>query len=205
MAEPFTPRYLAAFTRLIGEEGGYVDDPKDRGGATKYGVSLRFALAEVKADRKALARFDIDMDGDVDAADIRKLSLDQAQRIYLDYFWLPNGCTRFPAPIGEMIFDQAVNGGALAARKLLQRAIAQALPLSGGIKVDGILGPVTMTNFSRAIMTLGVERLADAYRDAAKARYKEIAAADASQKRFLKGWLARADRLGRDPAQLGRA
>ena len=30
-----------AFERLIGHEGGYVNDPKDRGGETKYGISKR--------------------------------------------------------------------------------------------------------------------------------------------------------------------
>jgi lysozyme family protein len=192
--QSFTPRFARAFSCLIGNEGGFVNDPKDRGGATKYGVSLRYALLETKADRSKLAHFDVDMDGDVDVDDIRALTLDQAEQIYFDGFWLPNACAALPLPIGEMVFDQAVNGGSLAARKLLQRALRR---FNAAIKDDGVIGIATMTALDTAMKTRGgLTVLAQAYRDEAKARYRKIVTTDPTQARFLKGWLARADRLG---------
>ena len=42
----FTARFEEAFEDLLGIEGGFVDDPVDRGGTTKYGISLRFLKSE---------------------------------------------------------------------------------------------------------------------------------------------------------------
>jgi hypothetical protein len=47
-------------------EGGFVNDPKDPGGATKYGISLRF-LRDLAPELG-----DVDGDGDVDADDVRR-------------------------------------------------------------------------------------------------------------------------------------
>jgi lysozyme family protein len=60
-------------SHLIGVEGGRVNDPLDRGGETKYGVSLRFLAAEgaFDDDGDGKADYDLDMDGDIDGADIR--------------------------------------------------------------------------------------------------------------------------------------
>ena len=52
-------------------EGGYVDDPDDPGGATRFGISLRLLKKMGKLG-------DIDGDGDIDADDIRRLSSDSA-------------------------------------------------------------------------------------------------------------------------------
>lgn len=205
IAAIYSRAYGVAVTKLLGTEGGFVDDPADRGGATKYGISLRFLIAEgqIDANQDGFADFDFDMDGDIDGADIRKLTLVDAVSLYHRCFWQPLACDTFPAPIGEMLFDQAVNGGALAAKKLLQRAInacAVHLPDSPRIRVDGAIGPATMGALHSVLEHpgLGMPAVAEAYREAARARYRAIVAADPTQKRFLTGWLARADALGRD-------
>ena len=210
-AESYSARYSAAFPHLINAEGGYSDHAADRGGATKYGISLRFLVAEGKVDlnRDGVADFDLDMDGDIDAADIRALTIDHAKALYWRCFWLPVRAEQFPRPLGEAMFDQAVNGGLVSARKLLQRAVNLCLmqaERAGGmkhiLKVDGEIGPAT----SSAVLWVlqypaqGMPALLRAFRDAVKERYRAIAARDPSQAVFLKGWLARADRLGRDGA-----
>lgn len=201
----YPARYIAAVRTLLPIEGGYVDDPVDHGGATKYGVSLRFLKAEgeIDLDGDGLADFDLDFDGDIDGRDIRKLSVGDAVWIYHYFFWSELACETFEVPIGEMLFDQAVNGGAGAACKLLQKAInACSAHLSDvpRLTVDGVIGAKTRLAMMAVIdhPGLGMRALAEAYREAARLRYRAIAAADPTQKRFLNGWLSRADKLGRE-------
>ncbi|MEQ1499161.1 MAG: glycosyl hydrolase 108 family protein [Novosphingobium sp.] len=205
----YSPRYLAAFDALIDAEGGYVNDPKDRGGATKYGVSLRFLKAEgaFDEDGDGFAEFDLDMDGDIDGIDISKLTLADAKTVYAKFFWTRSDAERLARPLGEMVFDQAVNGGLMSARKLLQRALNTCLanvtnaadrpPL---LHIDGMLGGGPVQHALDWVLRrpgLGMPSLVIAYRHAAEDRYREIAQRNPSQMRFLNGWVRRAQNLGR--------
>ncbi|MFZ5749078.1 MAG: glycoside hydrolase family 108 protein [Pseudomonadota bacterium] len=204
VVQAFSPRYARAARRLIGIEGGHVNDPVDRGGETKFGISLRFLVAEGKVDLDGDGRadFDLDIDGDIDGADVRRLTIGDAIFLFHRCFWERIDCDSWPAPIGEMLFDQAVNGGAKAAKKMLQdalnRVIARNHLRSIPIAVDGALGAKTRAMFDVLASRCGLSEIADAYRDAARARYRDIVRRDPSQKRFLNGWLARADALGAD-------
>jgi lysozyme family protein len=103
-----------AFERLIGHEGGYVNDPRDAGGETKFGISKR----------------------SYPRLDIKTLTLDDAKAIYKRDFWGPAGCDAVPQAIKFDLFDMAVNSGIKPAIKALQKAC--------GADVDGILGPRTL-------------------------------------------------------------
>ena len=102
-----------AFQITVGVEGGYVNDPADPGGETKYGISKR-------------AHPDID---------IKALTLDQAKDIYQRDYWTPASCDSMPERIGHLVFDCAVHHGVRVAIKLLQRALK--------VADDGEFGPVT--------------------------------------------------------------
>lgn len=103
-----------AFERLIGHEGGYVNDPRDPGGETKFGISKRSYPAE----------------------DIKGLTLERAKAIYRRDFWGVAGCDAVPDAIKFDLFDMAVNSGPVTAIKTLQR--------SAGVTPDGLLGPITL-------------------------------------------------------------
>lgn len=106
--------FADAFEKLIGHEGGYVNDPRDPGGETKYGISKRAYPGE----------------------DIAGMTLDRAKAIYLRDYWGPAGCDAAPDAAKLDLFDMAVNSGVGAAVKALQRAV--------GETEDGILGPLTI-------------------------------------------------------------
>ncbi|MES2500822.1 MAG: glycosyl hydrolase 108 family protein [Pseudomonadota bacterium] len=114
-----------AFTALIGNEGAYTNDPKDRGNWTsgKIGVGL---LKGTKYGISAMT---------YPTVDIRNLSLDNAKKIYHQEFWLKAHCDELPNAIRFDIFDMAVNSGVLATIKTLQKAI--------GADPDGIIGSQT--------------------------------------------------------------
>lgn len=203
IVEGYTPRYRVAVNKLLGIEGGYVNDPVDRGGATKYGISLRFLVTEGKidADGDGLADFDLDMDGDIDGRDIRQLTIGDAVWLYYECFWKRGGIEQLPEPIGEMVFDQGVNGGLKAAKKMLQRALNAVLRehryRTIPLQVDGAIGEKTLSVLESMVARHGVQEIAQAYREAAKDRYLAIVRANPSQGRFIKGWLRRAEELGR--------
>lgn len=95
-------------------EGGYVNDFRDPGGETKYGISKQ-AHPEL---------------------DIFHLSLDEAKQIYWDCYWKPCRCDELPDGLDLIVFDGAVQHGAVTAARLLQEIL--------GAEVDGIIGPKTV-------------------------------------------------------------
>ena len=103
-----------SFEKLIGHEGGYVNNPADPGGETKFGVSRRAYPLE----------------------NIRAMTLERAKVLYLHDYWGPAGCDAVPDAIKFDLFDMAVNSGPVAAIKNLQRAV--------GVAADGMLGPLTL-------------------------------------------------------------
>lgn len=103
-----------AFERLRGHEGGYVNNPADPGGETKFGISKRAYPME----------------------DIKNLTIERAKALYLRDYWGPSGCDGVPDGIKFDLFDMAVNSGVRAAVKALQKAC--------GETEDGILGALTL-------------------------------------------------------------
>lgn len=107
-----------AFTRLLGHEGGYSNNPADPGGETMWGVTIAVARANGYA------------------GPMRDLPVDLSKAIYLRSYWTPAGCDSVPESIRFDLFDMAVNAGVKTAIKALQRA--------AGVSADGVLGPVTL-------------------------------------------------------------
>ena len=114
-------RFSVIFERVIGHEGEYVNDPRDPGGETKYGISKR----------------------SYPDLDIAALTMDEAREIYRDDYWLATGCDLLPAGIDYAVFDAAVNAGKSRAVKWLQEAV--------GTASDGRIGPATRAAIKRAM------------------------------------------------------
>ena len=105
--------------QVLEHEGGYVNDPKDLGGETKYGITKRFYP-------------DID---------IKNLTIEQATEIYKKDYWDKNKVESLPQNLWHIYFDMCVNMGKRTAVKVLQRA---AVNKGRDIEVDGGLGPMTI-------------------------------------------------------------
>ena len=124
MAERLRERALKLVLR---HEGGFVNDPHDPGGATNLGVTIATARA---------AGLDKDGDGDVDVADVRALTIDDAVKVYTDRYWHKVRASELPPGVDYCAVDAAIHSGPRQAVKWLQRA--------AGVTADGILGPVTL-------------------------------------------------------------
>jgi len=105
--------------KVLEHEGGYVNDPKDLGGETKYGITKRF----------------------YPDVDIKNLTIEQATEIYKKDYWDKNKVESLPQNLWHIYFDMCVNMGKRTAVKVLQRA---ANNKGRDIEVDGGLGPMTI-------------------------------------------------------------
>ena len=121
-----TDAFVAAVERVLEDEGGFSDHPSDPGGATNFGISIRFAGS---------IGLDVDGDGDTDKADIIALTREHAMGIYREHFYDKHRCGEMPAGIGYALFDGVVNQGPVAVR-FMQRA--------AGVYADGIVGMQTL-------------------------------------------------------------
>lgn len=144
---------------------GYVNDPTDLGGETKFGVAKN-ANPEL---------------------DIKKLSWDAAKRVYYRKYWLAANCddihTKAPK-LAVMHFDGAVNHGVGRAAIFLQTAL--------GVPADGDIGPKTMQAvFDQCATPSGELALCEKIANQRIVFYNKIVANKPAQKKFLRGWLAR--------------
>jgi lysozyme family protein len=129
--------FKEALPTILRHEGGsaFTDNQADPGGATKYGISLRFLKAQGHT-------WDVDGDGDVDAADVRQLTEDEAASLYLSNFWDPNKLGDIQdQPIATKVLDLCVNMGNKAGVRVLQRALCA---VGEFVTVDGTIGPATL-------------------------------------------------------------
>jgi lysozyme family protein len=166
--QSYPPAFQRAAERVLGDEGGYVDNPADPGGETKFGICKR----------------------DYPDLDIAALTREQAISIYYRDWWQRYGYADLPGPIAVKLLDLAVNIGPGHAGRCLQRA----LRACGRRMIDdGVVGPVT-TAAARAANQVA---LLAALRSEAAGYYRTLAALDRGRgadgdREFLQGWLNRA-------------
>lgn len=175
---------------------GFVSHPDDPGGATNWGISLRFLLQFVdksESDRWTIASFDADFDGDIDAKDVADMDIGQAMEIYRFHYWNQGKIRFLPPRLAVKMFDMSVNLGKSQACKLLQRVLNFMNP-ENKLKVDGVLGEKTVLSaWEVEASESGIgEVVIDKVRQAQSNFYTELAAQKRQFNTFLKGWLRRA-------------
>lgn len=104
----------SAIAHVLCAEGDFVDDPVDRGGKTRFGISQK----------------------SYPDLDIAHLTREQAELIYYRDYWVSIRGDRLAHAVAFCVFDCAVNQGVGTAAKLLQRALA--------VEADGIVGSRTL-------------------------------------------------------------
>ena len=163
-----------ALKTILCHEGGaaYTDDPADPGGATKYGISLRFLKDH---------GIDLDGDGDIDAEDVRGLDPEKTAQLYRQFFWnLVHGNDFADQAVATKLFDMAVNMGPGRSIVLIQKAVL--------VPADGLFGPktfATINGFASPLLFANLEEFLGDF-------YRGIVASRPASAKFLEGWLVRA-------------
>jgi lysozyme family protein len=174
--------FKPALAYVLKNEGGYANNPKDPGGATNYGISLRFL--------KTLGHEygDIDKDGDIDDYDIRLITPDNSSKIYKTFWWdkyrygsVKNQIT------ATKILDFAVNAGSFRAHKIIQMAVND-VAKRNALVIDGILGAHTLGALNR--YNSGCILFSFCWRQVEF--YKGLVAKNPKLWIFLQGWEKRA-------------
>jgi lysozyme family protein len=179
---------MASFENAIGvvlaHEGGYVNNPADPGGATNYGVSLRYLVS--CGGLKAHPSIDLNHDGRIDYLDIKAMSRDDAIAIYKKDWWdVDHYGDIVNDTCATKVFDLSVNMGHVRAHKLAQMAC---LACGKTISPDGVLGPASIA----AINSCDSGCFLFHIRDQAAQFYRTLASHNPAQQIFLTGWLRRA-------------
>lgn len=171
---------------IVAREGGFVNDPDDPGGATNHGVTIH-----------TLRRLGLDLTGDgrIDAADIRRLTPADAERIFLRHYFHGPRIDALPGALQPGVFDMYVNAGANAV-KILQRLLRQ---MGQDVAVDGVIGPQTIAAADAAARA-APDHIADAYGIARRNYYFRIADGRPASRKYVRrrdggkgGWILRAE------------
>lgn len=154
---------------ILQEEGGYVNDPQDSGGATNRGItqntydSFRESLGQTKRG-------------------VQYLTKAETSKIYEEY-WRNSRADKLPDGMNLIHFDFAVNAGFRRAAITLQRSL--------GITEDGIIGPVTL----KTVEEKNGEALIKDYAELRREFYRGLSERRPKDRKFLRGWILRTDRM----------
>ncbi len=154
-------RFARCMDIVLEREGGFVNDPADRGGPTNLGIT-----------QGTLARW---RGKPVTAEEVASLSEQEAREIYRARYWNAMRCDDLPPGLDLMVFDFGVNAGPGTSVRLLQRV--------AGVREDGAVGPVTLGAVRLLDPAACIDRLA-----ALRGEYYRGLGGFA---RFGRGWLAR--------------
>jgi lysozyme family protein len=147
---------------VLKHEGGFVNNPKDPGGRTNFGVTQKVWESWIGHP--------------VAEADMRALKPQDVSPLYKTNYWDKIGGDSLPLGIDYATFDMAVNSGVARAAKTLQQVL-------GVTPTDGKIGPATL----RACEEANPRQIATAICEARLAFLQSLPTYDT----FGKGWSRR--------------
>jgi lysozyme family protein len=163
-------RFSECLAFVLEREGGFVDHPADKGGATNKGITQ--AVYNAYLGHKHFQQ-----------RSVLYIADDEVAEIYKSSYWNATRCDDLPKPLDLVMFDAAVNHGIFQAIKFLQRGINSS--------VDGIVGPATGSALTSALNIKGAYAIATSIITQREIFYHRLVNVNPSQGVFMKGWMAR--------------
>lgn len=167
--------WLDALEAVLHHEGGFVDHPKDPGGATNLGCTQKVWEEWVGHP--------------VSVDDIRNLTPEQVAPLYKERYWDKIRGDDLPAGVDYVVFDAAINSGPGRAAKWLQEVV--------GTTADGAIGPGTLA----AVSNMSPEEIVDRY----QAKRLGFLQSLSTWETFGKGWGRRVNEVASTAAEMTQA
>lgn len=190
--------FAIAYEPLKEYEGGWDNDPDDRGGETYAGIARNFfpnwagwkLVDQIKKTNKGAAAI-------TRACKSDHLLQDYVTAWYKSEWWDYLGLGALPQKLANEVFEQAVNLGKAGSGKKVQIICNAYNYLKGkalftDLVVDGAIGPKTLGAL-KAILAekANAESLVHALNCMQGAHYLELAAKKKSQRKYTVGWMKR--------------
>lgn len=176
---------------IVAREGGFVSDPDDPGGATKYGVTIG-TLRGIRGPG-------------ITVGDVMRLTRSDAEVIFIEQYFRRPKINQLPASLHDTVFDMQVNAGSNAVR-ILQRLLTR---MGWPCADDGAIGPQTIAAAQAAERKVGPDHLRDAYGIARRNYYYDLADARPASRKYARrqdggkgGWILRSEEFMRPEARL---
>lgn len=167
-----------AIPTVLRHEGGFVNDTADPGGATNYGVSLRWLKSQGLLDELAQEEGDLSHD---DVMVVRNMTVLEASDFYKKWWWDKyNYGAIAPQAVATKVFDMSVNLGPPRAHRMVQQALQ--------MPQDGILGPKTLAELNTMSSLTVIVNLQNIQAQF----YRNLVLTNPARQKFLSGWLNRA-------------
>ena len=167
---------------IVRAEGGYVDHPSDKGGATKFGITKRTWEEYCKEQGSKLVP-------------VSELTEDEAVKYYIERY-KSKDIGLLPKELQLPVFDFEVNAGRNAIITLQNCLnVYNQAGFSDDLKVDGVLGYKTAGDAKHWVEMLEVNYFCDFYVLDRIFYYRRLVQQNPSQFVFLKGWVNRAEKL----------
>lgn len=157
---------------VLKREGGFINRPADRGGATNYGIT-KATLSDFRGYP-------------VSDKDVFDLTREEAEEIYRIKYWAPMKLeTLRYFNVQLILFDQGVNRGPVSVIRMLQEVLN--INFAEKLAVDGFVGPRTEV----AVATAATQSLCRKLIQFSQRHYCQLVIKDPTQAEFLMGWMNR--------------
>ncbi len=165
----YSAAFLGAVNKTLKWEGGSVDDPVDRGGRTRHGITYA-----------TLAVYNMRTGGNLHLDHIDHFDV---LAIYHALYWRAGYVYEMPAWAQDIMFDWSVHSGPYRAIKLMQQVV--------GTLDDGLMGPKTLSAMTQAGAANGGDSMVRLLAIRRRRHLCGIVQHDPTQSRFIKGWFRR--------------
>lgn len=179
------------FEKTMGHEGGYSNDPVDRGGETYKGIARNYHPSwegwKIIDNTKKSPKFPLNLKS------INELDI-LVKKFYKSTFFDVFMGDNMPHALAEEMFDTGVNMGVGRAVKFLQKALNvlnKNQSFYPDIVEDGAFGPNTYNVLMKAVNNGLLSHIVKIINILQGMHYIEYATKSPTQERFMKGWLNR--------------
>lgn len=165
---------------ILRHEGGYVNDPNDRGGETNMGITI--------ATWRAYAPIDLGIEAT--SSTLRNMTKEQAEIIYYNHYWEPKGfCKLENTKVALMVYDWTITSGRAVKqiRKMLHDEYNNRL-IVNNIMDDDMIHCINAVENQEQLLSRIAEIRKDYYRSLTITNGEPNA-----QIKFLNGWINRVD------------